>query len=192
MILGETLQRWVDPQQRRCPRNPGPWAARRRGPGRCPWSSWCIAPGTHSLAVLWGRAPKGVQPHLPLGQQWPQPLHSVLPGHMPAAHLALYFSLGERPTAGVLASAPGFDVWGSWGGWCSDPGVQSRVVRRGRMQARAPALGSPLLPCLRLEAWVRGQGCDQLHGCWAAAQDKSWDRQAGKQSASGGLMGQSQ
>lgn len=59
------------------------------------------------------------------------------------------------------------------------------------MQARAPALGSPLLPRLLLEAWVRGQGCDQLHGCWAAAQDKSRDRQARKQSASGGLMGQS-
>lgn len=42
-------------------------------------------------------------------------------------------------------------------------------------------------PHLWLEAWVRGQGCDQLqtprHGCWAAVQDKSQDGQAGRQSA---------
>lgn len=59
------------------------------------------------------------------------------------------------------------------------------------MQARDPALGSPLLPRLWLEAWVRGQGCERLLGRWAAAQDKRRDRQAGEQSASGGLMGQS-
>ena len=42
-------------------------------------------------------------------------------------------------------------------------------------------------PRLRLEAWVRGQGCDQFqtprHGCWAAVQDRSRDGQAGRQSA---------
>ena len=199
----------MDPQQRRRPRSLAPWAGRRRGPGCYPGHCGTLLPAPQ-LGHALGPCPQGGQPHLPLGQRGPHPLHSILPGHTQARRSPLpLLQFGRKAHSGgadkcpwlwclgILGVAEGLETSGAAGGWCLDPGglqgrmwgllVQSRTVRRGRMQARAPASGwkpgseDRAVTSSRPHATAAGQLCRTGAGT---------DRPGGSLQ-SGGLMGQS-
>lgn len=166
---------------------------RREGPGRCPGHRGALLPAPTAWPCS-GATPGPARATAPLPRP-PRP-HSGPPLASPFTPV---WEEGPqwRCRQGVLGVAEGLGRSGAASGWCSDPRgpqgrmwgllVQSRTVRRGWMQARAPASGwkpgseDRAVTSSRPHATAAGQLC----------RTRARTDRPGGSLQSGGLMGQS-